>query len=93
MILSLLDRNGLRHEIDSEMWVSMCLAWVVTEMDKDGDGHAELRIEAPLDIPVYALGSPRVHYVAGITSVSVDKLPFGRSCEHITCLKCIGGLR
>lgn len=87
-MISLLDRDGLRHEIDLETWVSKCCRWVVTEAGYDS-GWAEEHIETTTYTPVHGLGSYQTHYVAGRTTVKGEMRQFEESPEPITCFGCI----
>ncbi len=89
-MISLLDRQGVRHEIDLETWTSRCFAWVVVESDGKCSGKAELHIQVPSLTPVQELGSTKTHFVPGMSSAKADEMPFDESDEHITCLSCIG---
>lgn len=86
--MSLLDTQGLRHEIDLGTWVSKCCRWVVTEAGYDS-GWVEERIETTVYTPVYHIGAFRPSFVAGINTMKGETRPFGESPEPITCFGCI----
>ena len=89
MVTSLLDRHGLRHEIDLETWVSSCFQWVVRETHGDCTGIAEHHCEVQTAVPVWVLGSAQRHWVAGRDRVKDEEATFTDSEEPITCLQCI----
>jgi hypothetical protein len=88
MVTSLLDRHGLRHEIDLETWVSKCVQWVVTD-EAAGKGLAVLHIETTTYTQVNTLGSAQAHWVAGRGVEKGEVRPFEESSEPITCFACI----
>lgn len=90
-MVSLVDRYGVRHQIDLEAWVSFCCEWVVRETDGSCSGTAERHVETQTAMPVHELGSMRTHYVAGRGYVRDEEATFGESDEPITCLTCVAG--
>ena len=86
--MSLLDTQGLRHEIDLEAWVSKCGRWGVIEAGY-GSGLAEEHIETTVYTPVYHIGAFRPSFVAGINTMKGETRPFWESPEPITCFGCI----
>jgi hypothetical protein len=89
-MMTLLDREGLRHEIDVEHWVSRCCQWVVIELGVD-TGFAERHIEVATAVAVHFLGSSRTEHIAGRDYKRGEALPFSESSEPITCFWCIVG--
>ena len=87
---SLVGRDGLRHEIDLEAWVSGCCEWVVRNANDDGHGTAEHITTTSSFTPMRSLGDYRTHYVAGPPQRIADEVAsFAPSEEPITCLQCI----
>lgn len=91
--ISLLDPEGVRHEIDLETWVSYCYVWVVKETDGGCHGKAVRNREAASWMPVNVMGSQKTEYVPGVSTVVDAECRFGPSELPITCLLCLGELR
>jgi hypothetical protein len=87
-VISLVDRHGLRHEINLDTFVSECWAWVVRE-EHNNSGIAEHRITVPTQHPIYSMGDHRAHFVAGTTTFADEEAVFDESEEPITCIQCV----
>lgn len=88
--ISLLDPEGVRHEIDIEAWISYCYVWVVQVVNEDKSGVAVRNREAPSYIPVNVMGEMKPKYIPSVTSVVDCEARFAPSPLPITCLLCLG---
>ncbi len=94
MVVSFLDRRGVRHEVNLETWASCCGEWIADVHTADEKGGRAMRIAMEtVPVPVQTLGSMRTEYVAGQRPFQTEEAAFTESDEHITCLACIAELR
>lgn len=91
MPISLLDPEGVRHEINVETWVSHCCTWVVQQMEGRCTGRAARYREERTAIPIQTLGSTKTEYVAGVRTTPDAEQVFDEHPAPILCIACIGG--